>query len=110
MRSQGWWTQTHLTFMYWWMNMLQRINAMSAKKWYLRDTPQAQGYTAEMLRDMGPKNIAKNLAGYTSSIPGTKASKSKLRQLILFMVRQIEIETTTEESGAAGSVPCIFGP
>ena len=25
LRSRGWWAQTHMTFMYWWMNLLQRI-------------------------------------------------------------------------------------
>ena len=32
MRSRGWHAQAHMTFMYWWLNMVQRIKALSAKK------------------------------------------------------------------------------
>ena len=33
MRSWGWHAQAHTTFCYWWLNMLQRYHALSAKKW-----------------------------------------------------------------------------
>ena len=96
--------------MYWWMNMIQRMQALSAKKWYVRDNPRATGYTVDDLREMGVRSLAKNMVGYTANIPGTKASKAKLRRLILTMVRQIEIETSSGDSrGATGDVPCIFG-
>jgi len=49
LRSKGWHAQAHMTFMYWWMNMKQRIQALCAKKWYVKDNPQAMGYTAEDL-------------------------------------------------------------
>ena len=49
------------------------------------------------------------MGSYTADIPGTKASKSKLRRLLLAMVRQIEIETRqapleddAREDGVAG--------
>ena len=52
MRSRGWHAQAHMTFCYWWLNMVQRSQALSAKKWYVRDNPQATGYTLEhVLRD-----------------------------------------------------------
>ena len=66
---------------------------LSAKKWYVRDNPEATGYTADDLLHMGVKSLANKLVGYTANIPGTKASKARLRRLILAMVRQIEIET-----------------
>ena len=54
--------------------------------------------------------------GYTASVPGTKASKTRLRRLMLAMVRQIEIETRRdgavhEESPGTmcGDAPCLFG-
>ena len=68
LRSKGWVAQTHMTFMYWWMNMLQRWNALSAKKWFVRDNPKACGYTTEDLKKMGVKGLAKQLVGYTSKI------------------------------------------
>ena len=48
---------------------------------------------------------------YTENIPGTKASKSRLRKLVMAMVRQIEIETRREGVGESslGDVPCLFG-
>ena len=33
MRSRGWHAQAHMTFMYWWLEMLARFKALSAKKW-----------------------------------------------------------------------------
>ena len=113
LRSRGWHAQAHMTFMYWWMNMVQRIQALSAKKWYVRDNPQALGYTAEDLSNMNVRNLAKQMVGYTGSIPGTKASKARLRKLMLAMVRQIEIETRVPghgtTRGSLGDVPCFFG-
>jgi hypothetical protein len=32
LRSKGWHAQTHMTFMYWWLNTIQRHQALSAKK------------------------------------------------------------------------------
>ena len=118
LRSKGWAAQTHMTFMYWWMNMIQRIQALSAKKWYVKDNPQALGYTVEDLSHMSVGQLAKKMVGYTANIPGTKAQKSRLRRLILTMVRQIEIETRSQGVEAAGGadgnvclgdVPCLFG-
>jgi hypothetical protein len=117
MRSRGWVAQAHMTFMYWWFNMVTRFKALSAKKWYVRDNPKATGFTAEDLSQMSIPYLAKQMVGYTANIPGTKAGKAKLRRLILAMVKQLEIETRTGdvESGAAGDavglgdVPCLFG-
>ena len=80
-----------MTFMYWWMNLLQRCQALSAKKWFVRDNPKSNGYTAEDLSRMGVHGLSKQMVGYTKNIPGTKASKARLRKLMLAMVRQIEI-------------------
>ena len=113
LRSKGWAAQAHMTFMYWWMNMLQRIKVLSAKKWFVRENPKAQGYTHEDLKRMGVKGLAKKMVGYTAGIPGTKASKARLRRIVLAMVRQIEIETRREGgadgSASLGDVPCLFG-
>ena len=43
LRSRGWFAQAHLTFMYWWTNMIQRANAWSAKKWYTATTQKPPG-------------------------------------------------------------------
>ena len=40
LRSKGWFAQAHMTFMYWWMNFIQRMKVLSAKKWYVRDNPE----------------------------------------------------------------------
>ena len=118
MRSKGWAAQAHTTFMYWWMNFIQRIKVLGAKQWYIKDNPDATGYTVEDLKKMGPTKLAKQMGSYTQNIPGTKASKAKLRRLLLAMVRQIEIETkvgrpedaSAEDTDAKlGDVPCVFG-
>ena len=113
LRSKGWAAQAHMTFMYWWINMLQRIKTLSAKKWFVRENPKAQGYTHEDLKRMGVKGLAKQMVGYTADIPGTKASKARLRRIVLAMVKQIEIETRHESgvdgSTSLGDVPCLFG-
>ena len=116
LRSRGWRAQAHMTFMHWWLNLIQRLNALSAKKWYIKDNPKATGYTVEDLTKMSVKSLSKQMVGYTSNIPGTKASKARLRRLILAMVRQIEIETRTVTAsqdapgeGSLGDVPCLFG-
>ena len=54
LRSRGWHAQAHMTFMYWWMNMVQRIKALAAKQWYSNDTPTATGFTVSEIRTMGP--------------------------------------------------------
>ena len=107
MRSRGWHAQGHMTFPYWWLNMVQRSQALSAKKWYVRDNPKATGYTMDDLRKMNVRQLAKNMVGYTAGIPGTRASKSQLRRVILTMVKQIEIETSSETE--PGDVPSLFG-
>ena len=94
--------------------MVQRAQALSAKKWYVRDNPKATGYTVEDLSGMSVKSLAKNMVGYTASIPGTRASKAQLRRVILTMVKQIEIETASTAEGqkadaATGDVPSLFG-
>ena len=118
LRSHGWHAQAHMTFMYWWMNMIQRMQVLSAKKWYVRDHPDATGYSVRDLRNMNVATLAKQMVGYTANIPGTKASKSHLRKVILTMVRQIEIETSQVHTAAGedgrpavalGDVPCLFG-
>ena len=117
MRSKGWMAQAHMTFMYWWFNMVTRFKALSAKKWYVRDNPQSAGWTKDDLKEMGINQLAKRMVGYTASIPGSKASKAKLRRLILQMVKQLEIETRRGDvmNGAVGDgvglgdIPCLFG-
>ena len=130
LRSKGWFAQTHMTFMYWYRNMMERHHVLSAKKWYVRDNPEATGYTAQDLAKMNVGQLAKQMVGYTANLPGTKASKAKLRKLILAMVKQIEIETRTTpphtrdewsdggahtptasaaSPGSLGDVPCLFG-
>ena len=91
-----------MTFGYWWLNMLQRTQVLSAKKWYVRDNPKATGYTLDDIRGMSVHKLAKNMVGYTANIPGTRASKAQLRRVILTMVKQIEIETTVT-AGADGT-------
>ena len=95
--------------MYWWMNLIQHTKVLEAKQWYARDNPEAQGFTAEKMRELGVKGLAENMVGYTKNIPGTKANKKRLRCLILTMVRQIEIETRDERVAASGDIPCLFG-
>jgi hypothetical protein len=130
LRSKGWIAQTHITFMYWYKNMMDRHHALSAKKWYVRDNPEATGYTADDLAKMNIGQLAKHMVGYTAGLPGTKASKAKLRKLIMAMVKQIEIETRSAPRqprdegsdngapepaagaatpGSSGDVPCLFG-
>ena len=74
MRSRGWHAQAHMTFSYWWLNMVQRTQVLSAKKWYVRDNPKATGYTVDDIRGMSVRTLAKNMVGYTANIPGTRAS------------------------------------
>ena len=109
LRSKGWIAQTHMTFMYWWLNMIQRQQALSAKKWYIRDNPKATGYTFEDLQKMNIRSLSRQMVGYTTNIPGTKASKAHLRKLILTMVRQIEAETRGSDKSPLGDIPCFFG-
>ena len=64
---------------------------------------------------MDVKSLGRRMTGYTAKVPGTKASKTRLRRILLSMVRQIEIETTDfnaveRHSGEkAGQIPCLFG-
>ena len=44
LRSKGWAAQAHMTFMYWWTNMMQRFHVLSAKKWFVRDNPGERPY------------------------------------------------------------------
>ena len=108
LRSRGWAAQAHVTFMYWWMNTCQRIKALGAKKWFVKDNPKASGYTAEDIKKMSVSMLSKKMVGYTQNIPGTRASKTRLRKIILAMVRQIEIETRRAPH-YLGDVPCLFG-
>jgi hypothetical protein len=89
------------------------MQALSAKKWFVRDNPKATGYTVEDLRGMTVKALSKKMVGYTSNIPGTRASKAQLRRIILAMVRQIEIETAAKQGDqrkdAPGDIPSLFG-
>ena len=89
--------------------MLQRFHALGAKKWYIRDNPRATGYTVEDLKGMSVPLLAKQMVGYTAQIPGTRASKARLRRVILAMVKQIEIETRRRDGNYLGDVPCLFG-
>ena len=73
--------------------MMLRVQALSAKKWYIRDKPAATGYTVDDLRTMSVASLSKQMTGYTANVPGTKASKTRFRRVVLAMVRQIEIET-----------------
>ena len=108
LRSRGWAGQAHMTFMYWWMNTCQRIKALGAKKWFVKDNPKATGYTADGIKKMSVSMLSKKMIGYTQNIPGTRASKTRLRKIILAMVRQIEIETH-KPPHYLGDVPCLFG-
>ena len=76
--------------------MCQRIKALGAKKWFVKDNPKATGYTAEDIKKMSVPMLSKKMVGYTQNIPGTRSSKTRLRKIILAMVRQIEIETHRE--------------
>jgi hypothetical protein len=94
--------------------MVQRTQVLSARKWYVRDNPKATGYTMDDIRGMSVRTLAKNMVGYTANIPGTRASKSQLRRVILTMVKQIEIETTAAAGAenvevVPGDVPSLFG-
>ena len=108
LRSRGWAAQAHMTFLYWWTNMCQRIKVLGAKKWFVKDNPKATGYTAEDIKKMSVPMLSKKMIGYTHNIPGTRASKTRLRKIILAMVRQIEIETHRGPD-YLGDVPCLFG-
>ena len=68
-----------MAFMYWWMYMIQRMQALSANKLYARDNPKATGYTATDFASMSVRSLAKQMVGYTANNPGTKASKAHLR-------------------------------
>ena len=115
MMSKGWVAQEHPTFMYWWLNTIQRRNAMAAKKWFIRENPNSVAWTVEELLKMSKESLGKRLVGYTAKIPGTKASKNVLRRVLLTMVWQLEVETTsqkpttTDHGEKAGEVPCVFG-
>lgn len=64
---------------------------------------------------MDVKSLGKRMTGYTAKVPGTKASKARLRRALLAMVRQLEIDTTpadastNERNEKKGEVPCLFG-
>ena len=113
--SKGWAAQMHATFLYWWMNTIQRQAANAAKKWYIADNPDVVGWTRDDLLRMDVKSLAHKMTGYTVKIPGTKASKSRLRRILLSMVRQLEVESTPPDAGANavgekfGDIPCVFG-
>ena len=84
LRSRGWAAQANMAFMRWWMNRCQRIKALSAKKWFIKDNPKATGCTAA---------IIKKIDRYTQKMPGTRGSKIRLRKIIVAMVWQMKIET-----------------
>ena len=52
-----------MTFMYWWTNMCQRIKALGAKKWFVKDNPKATGYTADDIKQMSVPMLSKKLVG-----------------------------------------------
>ena len=56
---------------------------------------------------MSAPKLSKKMVQYMERIPGTRASQTRLRRIILAMVRQIEIETYKEPD--LGDVPCFFG-
>ena len=70
---------------------------------------------AEDLKNLDVKKLARKMTGYTMKVPGTKAAKSRIRRILLAMVRQIEIETTEPATlerpngEKSGDVPCLFG-
>jgi hypothetical protein len=49
--------------MYWWLKTIQRHQALNAKKRYIRDNPQANGYTVDALKGMGARNLSKQANG-----------------------------------------------
>ena len=56
---------------------------------------------------MSVPRLSKKMEKYMERIPGTRASQTRLRRIILAMVRQIEIETYKEPD--LGEVPSLFG-
>ena len=68
LRSRGWCAQAHIDFMHCWTSMRQRIRALGAKKWFVRDNPQATGYTVDDLKEMSKGVLAKKMVGGTPSI------------------------------------------
>ena len=84
--------------------MVQRIKALAAKKWYITDNPTATGYTVSEIRTTGPQQLAKRIGSYTDAIPGTKASKAKLRSLILAIVAKSKSKLG-QRAVAARAVP-----
>ena len=40
---------------------------------------------------MGPKQLASKMVGYAAKIPGTRASKARMRKVVLAMVKQIAL-------------------
>ena len=75
LRSRGWAAQAHMTFMYWWMNTCQRVKALGAKKWFVKDNPHASGYTAEDLKRMSVPLLARKMVGYTKKSPGPERAR-----------------------------------
>ena len=75
----------------------------------MRDNPRLTGYTVEDLSKMSVRSLSMQMVGYTANIPGTKASKARLRKLILAMARQVEIETRDPATSPLGDVTCHFG-
>ena len=84
------------------------MKTLGAKKWWSKITQKATGYIAEDIKKMGAPMLSKKMVGYTQNIPGTRASKTRLRKIILAMVRQLEIETHRVPDNL-GDMPCLFG-
>ena len=47
MMSKGWCAQAHPTFLYWWLNMIQRRNANAAKQWFIGENKDAVAWTVQ---------------------------------------------------------------
>jgi hypothetical protein len=45
--SKGWVAQEHPTFLYWWLNLIQRRNANAAKKWFIAENKDSVSWTVE---------------------------------------------------------------
>lgn len=58
MRSRGWAAQAHMTCIYWRLNMVQRIEVLFAKKWFVSDNPHFTGYTIGDLSNMSVPFLA----------------------------------------------------
>ena len=73
--SKGWFAQTHATFLYWWMNTIQRMNANASKKWFVAENPDSIGWTRSDMLRMDVKSLARRMTGYTAKFQAPRRAK-----------------------------------